>query len=84
MPAQPNVFEPGEGLPAAEAVPAHDTDDGPTENGTAAEGDREMTLAQKTAIQAAIANAATLEEVSQLEKALATGQLPSELQVRLA
>ncbi|KAK9804132.1 hypothetical protein WJX73_003034 [Symbiochloris irregularis] len=80
VPAQANLFEPGEGLPEAEAIPADDTEDGQAENGTAAEGDREMTLAQKTAIQAAIANAATLEEVSRLEKALATGQLPSELQ----
>ena len=40
-----------------------------------------MSLQQQTAIQAAIANAATIEEVSRLEKALATGQMPSEIQV---
>jgi hypothetical protein len=31
------------------------------------------------ALKAAIANAATLEEVSRLERALTTGQMPSDL-----
>ena len=78
------TFEPGEGMAEADAlpepVPSADGDAAMAENGVA-ETHAEPTLAQKTAIQAAIANAATLEEVSRLEKALATGQMPSELQV---
>ena len=42
-----------------------------------------MTPAQRTAVQAAIANAATLEEVQRLEAALSSGQMPSSVQVRL-
>lgn len=37
------------------------------------------TPAQMLALKAAIANAATLEEVSRLERALTTGQMPSDL-----
>ena len=39
------------------------------------------TDAQLTAIKAAIANAATLEEVQRLENALKTGHVPSQVQV---
>ena len=42
-----------------------------------------MSAAQRTAVQAAIANAATLEEVQRLEAALSSGQLPSGIQVGL-
>lgn len=79
------TFEPGEGLAAADALPAEDGEEGGdaamAENGVAEKAAEPMSLAQKTAIEAAIANAATLEEVSRLEKALATGQMPSEIQV---
>lgn len=40
------------------------------------------TSAQLTSIKAAIANAATLDEVQRLENALKTGNVPSEFQVR--
>ena len=42
------------------------------------------TAAQITAIKAAIASAATLEEVQRLENALKTGHVPSEVQVSTA
>ena len=42
-----------------------------------------MTPAQRTAVQAAIANAATLEEVQRLEAALSSGQMPSSVKVGL-
>lgn len=83
--AAEKTFEPGEGLAAADAVPAAEQaaqTSAASENGIS-QKPAEPTLAQKTAIQAAIANAATLEEVSRLEKALATGQMPSEIQATL-
>ncbi|KAK9835984.1 hypothetical protein WJX81_003873 [Elliptochloris bilobata] len=71
------TFEPGEGMaeveaPAADAVePAPE----PVEQPTVRKG---PTPEQLTAIKAAIANAATLEEVARLESALRTGHLPSQ------
>lgn len=42
---------------------------------------RGLTPEQQLAVKAAIANAATLEEIQRLEAALTTGQLPSEVAV---
>mmetsp|Transcript_35055 Transcript_35055/g.91045 ORF Transcript_35055/g.91045 Transcript_35055/m.91045 type:complete len:274 (+) Transcript_35055:205-1026(+) len=68
--ADAKTFEPGEGLPAAAAA-------GDGGEGAAAAKPAGPTPAQLTAIQAAIANAQTLEEVTMLEEALATGVMPS-------
>lgn len=65
----PKTFVPGEGIPQQEPeVPQAKPKNGPTPE-------------QLTAIQAAIANAQTLEEVTMLEEALATGVMPSGLQL---
>lgn len=69
--ADAKTFEPGEGLPAAGA----EQDSG----SAAAAKPAGPTPEQLTAIQAAIANAQTLEEVTMLEEALATGVMPSGL-----
>eukprot|EP00887_Chlorella_sp_A99_P002517 scaffold6.g2517.t1 len=71
------TFEPEEELAAAAAA-AGAAAPAAAEEPAAHKG---PTPEQITAIKAAIANAATLEEVRQLEEALKTGQLPSELQV---
>jgi len=67
----PKTFEPGEGLPQANGSP---TEKAPKKKAG-------PTPEQLTAIQAAIANAQTLEEVTMLEEALATGVMPSSLQL---
>lgn len=68
------TFEPEEELADAEAaVGAAPAVEAPPSKGP--------TDAQLTAIKAAIANAATLEEVQRLENALKTGHVPSQVQV---
>ncbi|KAG1666960.1 hypothetical protein FOA52_004243 [Chlamydomonas sp. UWO 241] len=74
------TFEPEEDLAAAkEAAGVADAD---AEDAAMADGDdgkpKAPTQAQLVAVKAAIANATTLEEISRLENALTTGQLPSE------
>mmetsp|Transcript_32121 Transcript_32121/g.91095 ORF Transcript_32121/g.91095 Transcript_32121/m.91095 type:complete len:267 (-) Transcript_32121:363-1163(-) len=64
-----NTFEPGEGIP----------DESMDEAGNGAKKTTGPTPEQLTAIQAAIANAQTLEEVAALEEALSTGVMPSGL-----
>lgn len=61
------TFTPGEALPA------------PVAKAPVAEPKKGPTAEQLTAIKAAIANATTLEEVARLEKALTSGQVPSDL-----
>ena len=68
-----NTFEPGEGIPEA----AHQEDEAAEEEETGKQSG--PTPEQLMAIQAAIANAQTLEEVTMLEEALATGVMPSGL-----
>ena len=74
--AAEKTFEPGEGLPEVEAVPADEEMED-----VAVENNKGPTPEQITAIKAAIQNAATLQEVAELEKALATGQVPSQFEV---
>ncbi|CAL5223462.1 g5981 [Coccomyxa viridis] len=69
------TFEPGEGLVEAEG-PAEDEEMAAVPEPTVRKG---PTPEQITAIKAAIANAATLDEVAQLEDALRTGHMPSQL-----
>lgn len=71
------TFEPGEGLPEAQAEPSEDQ---PMAEAASGKG---PTPEQITAIKAAIQNAQTLAEVAELEKALVTGHVPSQFQVRL-
>ncbi len=70
--ADSNTFEPGEGIPEA-----FQEEDQGAEEGTGVKTG--PTPEQLMAIQAAIANAQTLEEVTMLEEALATGVMPSGL-----
>ncbi|CAK0785273.1 hypothetical protein CVIRNUC_008479 [Coccomyxa viridis] len=74
LPAE-RTFEPGEGLAEAEGLP-QDEDMEAVPEPTVRKG---PTPEQITAIKAAIANAATLDEVAQLEDALRTGHMPSQL-----
>ena len=79
--AASNTFEPDEDLQAAQAQAGVDTEmtDAPaasTSGKTA--GKAGPTPQQLIAVKAAIANAATLEEIQRLEAALVTGSLPSE------
>ncbi|KAK9919002.1 hypothetical protein WJX75_008625 [Coccomyxa subellipsoidea] len=71
------TFEPGEGLAEADAPTSADAEmeAAPAEPAT----QKGPTPQQLTAIKAAIANAATLEEVARLEEALRTGHMPSQL-----
>ncbi|BDA46864.1 U2 small nuclear ribonucleoprotein A' [Coccomyxa sp. Obi] len=70
------TFEPGEGLAEAEAPADKEMEEAaPAEPST----QKGPTPQQLTAIKAAIANAATLEEVARLEEALRTGHMPSQL-----
>ena len=71
--ADSNTFEPGEGIPEA----AHQEEEAAEEEETGKKAG--PTPEQLMAIQAAIANAQTLEEVTMLEEALATGVMPSGL-----
>jgi len=71
--ADSNTFEPGEGIPEA----AHPDEEAAEEEETGKKTG--PTPEQLMAIQAAIANAQTLEEVTMLEEALATGVMPSGL-----
>lgn len=72
--AAAKTFEPGEGLPEAEGAAA--AEDETMEEATASG----PTPQQITAIKAAIQNAQTLKEVEELEKALVTGNVPSQFQ----
>ena len=71
--AKPMTFEPDEDLAEAEARIAPVAAEPQVRKGPTPE--------QITAIKAAIANAATLEEMQRLEAALKTGHLPSEVVV---
>ena len=86
--ANDKTFEPEEDLAAAQAQAGIDTSD---QNGDVAmKGGEKAALmekkgptpAQLLALQAAIANAATLDEIQRLEAALTSGQMPSELDGR--
>lgn len=78
--AASNTFEPDEDLQAAQAQAGVDTEmtDAPASTSGKAAGKAGPTPQQLIAVKAAIANAATLEEIQRLEAALVTGSLPSE------
>ena len=77
--AASNTFEPDEDLQAAQAQAGVDAEmtDAPAAS-TSGKGKAGPTPQQLIAVKAAIANAATLEEIQRLEAALVTGSLPSE------
>lgn len=68
------TFEPGSVAGAAEEPEAMDEDEAP-------KAPAGPTAAQLLALKAAIANAATLEEVQRLETALTTGIVPSDMKL---
>ena len=85
--ANDKTFEPEEDLAAAKAQAGIDISD---QNGDVAMKGTEKVAVEKKgptpvqllALQAAIANAATLDEIQRLEAALTSGQMPSELDGR--
>ncbi|KAG2435624.1 hypothetical protein HXX76_006827 [Chlamydomonas incerta] len=88
------TFEPDEDLAAAQqqagvangggaeqGAGAMETEDAAVASSAAAAATSAPSQEQMVAIKAAIANAQTLEEIQQLEEALKTGHLPSEIRV---
>ena len=74
------TFEPEEDLAAAQAQAGIDEPSASdVKMAEAAVEKKGPTPAQMLALQAAIANAATLDEIQRLEAALTSGQMPSEL-----
>ncbi len=74
-----HTFEPDEDLKAAEAQAGVSTNkDADMADAATAEPSKKATAQQLLAVKAAIANAATLEEIQRLEAALTSGQLPSQ------
>ena len=83
--AASRTFEPDEDLQAAQAQAGVDTEmaEASTSKPAAAAAAGKaaaLSAQQQIAVKAAIANAATLEEIQRLEAALVTGSLPSEFQ----
>ena len=72
------TFDPEEELAEAEAAAGTGAGAVPVAEEAPSKG---PTSAQLTSIKAAIANAATLDEVQRLENALKTGNVPSEFRV---
>lgn len=76
--AEDKTFEPGEGMIEAEGIREEEA------AAAAPAAQKGPTSEQITAIKAAIQNAQTLQEVAELEKALVTGNVPSQFQVSSA